>query len=90
MKRYAMILADERRVIEIVESEEVPYFPPTPDGEEIEAILCDNEDVERGYWYYIDGEFKLIMPEAEPEVRPEPTQLDNIEAQVSYIAMMME
>ena len=32
----------------------------------------------------------LPMPEPEPEVEPEPTQLDIIEAQVTYTAMMTD
>ena len=97
MKRYAMVLQNERRVIEIIESEEIPYFPPTQDDEEIEAIECNNPEVERGYWYYIDEEFKYIEPTyVEPELE-EPTQLDIIEmnsvataVNTEYIACMME
>lgn len=63
--RYAMIELNDNRVIEIVESESAPYFPPLPDGTEIEPIECD-ESVERGL-YYIDGEFIEILPEPEPE-----------------------
>jgi len=48
MKKYAMILAG--RVIGTVESDEVPYWPPDPDGNPIIAIECD-ETVEAGMYY---------------------------------------
>lgn len=42
---------------------------------------------------YINGEFvydPLPIPEPEPEPEPEPTQLDRIEAQAIYTAMMTD
>lgn len=47
-------------------------------AEEIDGVMTMTE--------WIPGE----MPEPEPEAEPEPTQLDIIEAQVTYTAMMTD
>ena len=58
------------------------------DGEVINTIIADEEFVtaycaKNGYTYEEE-----ILPE--PEVEPEPTPLDILEAQVTYTAMMTD
>ena len=94
--RYAMIEQNTRRVVEIVKSESVPYFPPTQEGTEIEAIEC-LEAIERG-WYYVDGTFTTenpYPPGVKSETEPEPMSIYEeatlaTSVTTEYIACMME
>ena len=57
-------------------------------GKEINTIVadeafCSEYCAENGYTYE-------LMPEPEPEAEPELTQLDRIEAQMTYTAMMTD
>lgn len=76
MKRYAMILLE--KVIDILESDTIPVYPPDPDGNEVTAVECP-EDIQVGDEYK-DGEFILIGDRIIPP-NLEPTQLDRIEEQ---------
>lgn len=58
MKRYAMVLIG--RVVGIVDSYEVPCWPPDTEGNPIVAIECD-ETVEAGM-YYRNGSFTNNAP----------------------------
>lgn len=58
------------------------------DGEVINTIAAD-EDFCKNYCAENDYTYEL-MPEPEPVPEPEPTQLDIIEAQVTYTAMMTD
>lgn len=51
--------------------------------------LEDNFDLSNKKWDFELKHWVEYVPEPEPEPEYEPTQLDNIEAQVTYIAMMM-
>lgn len=88
--RYAMIETNDCKVIEIVDSEETPYFPPLPDGTEIQAVECD-EMVYRGL-YYIDGEFIEITPESQPEPELSATEQAILETQANteYLVALSE
>ena len=77
MAKYAMI--NKKKVIDVINSDYVPKYPPTSDGTEVTAVECD-ETVEIGMIYDSDtGEFSYPEPEKIPEPEPQPTQLDNIE-----------
>lgn len=76
MKRFAIILLNT--VIDVIESDELPIYPPDPEGHEIIAIECPNDiqiDDE-----YREGKFILIGDRIVPPI-PEPTQFDRIEEQ---------
>ena len=51
--------------------------------------LEDNFDLTGKKWDFELKDWVEYVPEPTPEPEYEPTQLDNIEAQVTYIAMMM-
>lgn len=76
MKKYAMVLSNE--VIGIVESEEIPNWPPDPFDNPVTAIAC-GEEVELGMIYNPEtGEFSEYIPPAYV-----PTQLDRIEERLN-------
>lgn len=77
---YAMIL--QNKVIGVLENQETePYWPPDPAGNPVTAVPCD-DTVTLGMIYDPEtGTFSEYIP-PEPE-RPEPTQLDRIEAAVN-------
>lgn len=68
MKKYAMILND--RVIDVVEKDFPPVYPPTPDGYQITAMICDDTVMVGDV--VVDGE---IIGTA-PEPTTEPTNQD--------------
>lgn len=75
MAKYAMV--NKKNVIDVINSDYVPKYPPTQDGTEVIAIECD-ESVEIGMIYNSEtGEF--LFPEPKPTPEPQPTQLDTIE-----------
>lgn len=75
MARYAMI--NKKKVIDVINYNSIPKYPPTSDGTEVTAVECD-ETVEIGMIYDSKtGTFSY--PEPVPEPEQEPTQLDNIE-----------
>ena len=41
MKHYAMILLNE--IVDVVDSEAVPIYPPDPQGNPVIAVECDSE-----------------------------------------------
>ena len=47
--RYAMLI--KNKVIEIVKSENEPFFPPDQRGNEVIARPCEDEAVEAGMYY---------------------------------------
>lgn len=71
--RYAMIL--KNRVIDVLENcESKPNWPPDKEGNPVIAVVCD-EKVTRGFIYDpLTGAVK------DPNAKPEPTQIDAIEA----------
>lgn len=70
--RYAMVL--KNRVIDIIESNIIPYYPPDAQGNPVIAFECD-ETVEVGMIYNEEtGEFTEYIPPT-----PTPSQLDRIE-----------
>ena len=75
MKKYAMILLDY--VIDVIEAENPPVYPPDPDGNEVIAMECD-DTVQVG-----DVVVNGVIIGTYVETEPEPTQLDRIEAMVS-------
>ncbi|MBU5464980.1 hypothetical protein [Anaerotignum sp. MSJ-24] len=71
---YAMI--NEYRVIDIVNAETAPSWPPNQIGNPVTAIEC-SEEVKIGMSYNEEtGEFSEYIP------MPIPTQLDRIEEQL--------
>lgn len=73
-------------------------FSAVPDGWAVipDNMVCENFPFGEVEVAEIDGIMTVtkwtpgIMPEPEPEPEPEPTQLDIIEAQVTYTAMMTD
>ena len=75
-RKYAMVLLGT--VIDVIESDTVPHYPPDPDGNPVITMECDNtvqkgDIVENGI---IVGTYV-----------PQPTQLDQIQAILDYLAM---
>ena len=64
MKKYAMVLQD--RVIDIVVKDFPPVYPPTPEGYQITAMICD-DTVQVGD-AVVDG--KIIGTAPEPATEP--------------------
>lgn len=63
MKKYAMIL--NNLVIDIVENDTPPVYPPDPEGNAVTAVECD-DSIKLGMGYYIDtgfGEYKIPQKE---------------------------
>lgn len=60
------------------------------DGVEVNRIVADEAFCQR--YYSKDGySYEQAPPQPEPEpATPEPTQLDRVEAQVTYTAMMTD
>lgn len=73
MKRYAMII--KSTVIDIVEKDYPPVYPPDPDGNQVLAMECE-ENVQVGD-QIIDG---IIVG---TKKKKEKTQLDRIEEAVN-------
>ena len=74
------------------------YHGVLPDGWCIKPddMVCENFPFGEVEAAKVDGVMTMtkwtpgVMPEPEPEPEPEPTQLDIIEAQVTYTAMMTD
>lgn len=63
MKKYAMIL--NNLVIDIVENDTPPIYPPDPEGNTVTAVECD-DSIKLGTGYYADtgfGEYKIPSEE---------------------------
>lgn len=76
--KYAMVC--QNIVIDVIYTNKIPYYPPTPEGYEIVAVeLTDEQQVSCGMTY-IDN---IFGGEYQPTPEPEPTQLDRIEAAVT-------
>lgn len=80
---YALNLGEDGRILSATRPEYAPGSQPRvetlPDGD-----ISD--------YRYVDGEYiydPLPEPEPEPE-QPTPTQLDRVEAQVMYTALMTD
>ena len=82
--RYAMIL--NKKVIDIVYANIAPEYPPTPDGDMVEAVeIGENEKVSLGMMYengVFSGDYQ------QKEEKAEPTQLDKIEANLDYLVLL--
>lgn len=77
---YALNLADDGRILSVTYDEYAPSYQPRV-TELPESDVTD--------YKYVGGEFVYDpLPKAETEVVP--TQLDMIEAQVTYTAMMTD
>lgn len=59
----------------------VGFFPP-------DDLFVEAPDHVQEGWGYANGEF--IEPEPPVEDKPEPTQLDRVEAQATYTALMTD
>lgn len=82
--RYAMIL--NKKVIDTVYANTAPKYPPTPEGEVIEAVeIGENEMVSLGMMYE-NGVFSGDYQQKEEIV--EPTQADRIEANLDYLVLL--
>lgn len=86
---YAMIRKD--KVIQVLYNQKTePHYPPDPQGNPVTAVPCD-ETVKIGMMYDAEtGTFYEYTP-SEPEPKePQPTQLDQIQSTLDYLAMMAE
>ena len=81
---YAMVL--KNRVIGVVVSDDLPYYPPDVDGNPVVPVEA-TEKTEVGMCYHVDtGIFDWNFPEEEPgEIQLDAikTQLDSIETQLN-------
>lgn len=76
--KYVLNLAEDGRVLSVAEQ---LYIPPN-------AIVVETFPESNTYEYrYINGEF-IYDPLPKEEIIEEPSQLDRIESQVAYLAMM--
>ncbi len=81
--KYAMTL--NNRVIDIVNSDITPDYPPSNDGEPIVPIeISEDLDIKLGMYY--DNETHTFAEYIKPA--PEPTQLDRIEANMDYLVLL--
>lgn len=78
---YALNLADDNRILSVTYDEYAPEWQPRVE-ELPEGDITD--------YKYIDNEFVYDpKPEPIPPI-PEPTQIDKVEAQALYTAMMTD
>lgn len=94
MSYYAMVLLE--RVIDIVEAETPPYYPPDPQGNPVTAVVCD-ETVRLGMTYDIEtGTFSepAYEPTNEPPATPPLTETEQAVLQTAinteYLLYLME
>ena len=81
MKKYALNLGTDNRILSVCECIE---------GMEYDIVVESFPDDNVRDYKYINGEY-VHDPEPKPEPQPEkPTQLDALEAQVTYTAMMTD
>lgn len=89
---YAMVETKNHIVIEIVESDVAPTFPPLPDGTLIGAVECD-ETVARGWRYDEETQsFTSENPFAIRENTVSETELAILETQANteYLVCLAE
>ena len=78
--KYALSIADDGRIISVTFEK---YAAP-------DAVIVDSlPSSHMSDYCYVDGEF-VYSPLPVEEVEETPTQLDRIEAQVTYTAMMTD
>nr|DAV38775.1 MAG TPA: putative S-adenosylmethionine:2-demethylmenaquinone methyltransferase [Caudoviricetes sp.] len=86
MKKYAMIL--NNLVIDIIESDIPPAYPPDPKGNIVIAVECD-DSIKLGMGYYADtgfGEYKIPTKElSEFEVLLQEIQKKNTDIENSAV-----
>lgn len=86
--RYAMVL--ESTVIDVISNHAViPQWPPSPDGEEVTAVECD-DSIYIGM-LYIDGEFRepeIPKPELAKPYKPTAGELVIMEIQATIYEEM--
>lgn len=79
---YAIIISELNTVVDVMESETEPVYPPTSSGLTFCAVPC-NENVKINMLYDKNtGEF--IEPEPKPEPEPEPTSYTETELMTAY------
>lgn len=93
MKRFAQILYDKAHWI--FEDEEMPHFPPDPEGNPIIIIdITDHLEVQEGWDYdhETDTFTKPIIPEPEPqpEIIEEPDITELIFIENQYQTALLE
>ena len=66
------------RVIDIVESQKPPIYPPDIYGNPVMSVPCDDTIV-LGMYYHNDTN---IFNRTDPNPQPEPSQLDRIETEI--------
>lgn len=86
---YTLNLAEDNRILSAGDVIEGQNYEGVPIVEKLPpAVEAEEESITN--YLYIDGEY-IHDPEPEPEpTEPEPTQLDILEAQVTYTAMMTD
>jgi hypothetical protein len=77
--KYALNLADDRRILSVTFEQYAPA----------DAVLVEEFPENVTDYRYVDGRF-VHDPLPKPAEVIEPTQLDRIEAQVAYTAMMTD
>lgn len=78
--KYALCLADDGRILSVTFAKYAPA----------EATVADTlPEGDVSEYLYIAGEF-VYAPKPDTQTKEEPTQLDRIEAQLAYTAMMTD
>ena len=93
IRKWAMIANDI--IIDIVESAEIPYYPPLEDETEIEAVeIPEGTETKIGYLYK-DNTFseppEPVIPRTEPKVLSETDEaILNTNLNVEYLIALQE
>lgn len=94
MKYIALL---DKTVIDVLESDSMPQYPDTADGEKIQVVEIEDNLYPYNGLIYDDGIFldmytsekvDISKPREYVEPTPEPTQADRIEANLDYLVLL--
>lgn len=94
MKYIALL---DKTVIDVLESDSMPQYPDTADGEKIQVVEIEDNLYPYNGLIYDDGIFldmytsekvDVSKPREYVEPTPEPTQADRIEANLDYLVLL--
>lgn len=94
MKYIALL---DKTVIDVLESDSIPQYPDTADGEKIQVVEIEDNLYPYNGLIYENGDFldmytsekvDVSKPREYVEPTPEPTQADRIEANLDYLVLL--
>lgn len=94
MKYIALL---DKTVIDVLESDSMPQYPDTADGEKIQVVEIEDNLYPYNGLIYENGDFldmytsekvDVSKPREYVEPTPEPTQADRIEANLDYLVLL--